>query len=240
MLHIYNAWHAEIDRAVLGTDISAAYLAALISLESSPPGNPHSKRFEPRVYERLLELKHAGRAWGGLKQNDLRRYSDAELKQLATSYGLTQIMGYHCLSLGCTIEELRGEYHLQWAAAYMQFHYGKVAKKRDWPACFRIHNTGRPDGSTHREDYVERGMVRMEYYRKWAKSEGGGILPFSSRDETDESDQNNARENVRDAESRNDANHPGVDPNDRPDDDFGAPSDAASPGRPRSLLDSAL
>ncbi len=172
MLQLYLQLHEEIERAAYGTDISPAYLAALISLESWPPGNRESERFEPKVYENLLDLKHGGEAWGGLRRERIRRISDEELRRFATSYGLTQIMGYHCLSLGCTIEELKGEYHLQWAAAFMQFTYGRRAKRRDWTSCFRIHNTGRPNGRPHRDDYVERGLVRMQYYEEWIRKKG--------------------------------------------------------------------
>ncbi len=172
MLHLYHSLHEEIQRAALGTDVAPEYMAALISLESSPPGNRDSERFEQHVYEKILALKHEGTAWGGLNRKQVRRISDNELRKLATSYGLVQIMGYHCLQLGCEIDELTGPYQLQWAAAYMQFHYGRQAKRSDWEDCFRIHNTGRPDGRTGRRDYVERGIVRMEYYREWMQREG--------------------------------------------------------------------
>ena len=172
MLEIYRKWDAEIQKAVAGTDVSPAYLAALITLESSPPGNRNSIRFEKHVYKRLLELKHDNRAYGGLSRTAVSAYSDQTLKQLATSYGLIQIMGYHCLKLGCRVEELKGDYQLQWAAAYMQFHYGTRAKQKAWEECFRIHNTGRPDGRTGRRDYVERGLTRMRYYEEWIAKKG--------------------------------------------------------------------
>lgn len=172
MLHLYHRLHTDIDRAAKGTDFSPEYMAALISIESSPPGNPYSERFEPAVYQHLLKLKHDAVPWGGVSRTKLRKYSDEELKQLATSYGLVQIMGYHCLAMGCTVDELRGDYQLQWAAVYMQAHYAKPARKSDWSTCFRIHNTGRPDGRPHRSDYVERGLIRMQYYREWIKKQG--------------------------------------------------------------------
>ncbi|MCR9142604.1 MAG: hypothetical protein NXI24_10155 [bacterium] len=172
MLHLYHSLHPEIQQAAKGTDLSPEYIAALISIESSPPGNRDSERFEPNVYRKLLALKKDGAKWGGLDRKAVSKYSDAQLKQLATSYGLVQIMGYHCIALGCEVEELRGDYQLQWAAAYMQFHYAKQARLKDWNACFRIHNTGRPNGRPHRSDYVERGLIRMQYYRDWMQKNG--------------------------------------------------------------------
>lgn len=172
MYKIYHQWHPKIMDAVSGTDISAAYMAALISLESSPPGNARSERFEQHIYERLYNLKHQAQKFGSIKQSDLARYDDAGMRQLATSYGLTQIMGYHCIRMGCTIDELRGEDHLLWAIGYMMNHYQKAAAQKDWQAAFRIHNTGRPDGRPHRADYVERGLLRMEYYQAWIDTRG--------------------------------------------------------------------
>jgi hypothetical protein len=172
MFHLYHRWHEEINRTVLGTDIDPAYLAALISLESSPPGNKRSERFEPVVYERLTELKVLGRPFGGIPREFVLHKSDKALRELSTSYGLTQIMGFHCRELGCSIQDLRSEYHLQWAVAYMQSNYGRQAKKQDWQACFRIHNTGHPQGTTSRKDYVERGLIRMKYYKDWIAKRG--------------------------------------------------------------------
>lgn len=172
MFHIYHRLHSEIETAVDGTEIPASFLAALISLESHPPGNRNSRRFEPKVYQRLLEMKNHGRSFSRLPVEKIRVLSDAELRELATSYGLTQIMGYHCLDLGCSIEDLAGEYHLLWSVAYMRRHYLPQIVKKDWEACFRIHNTGRPEGTTHRSDYAERGLVRMRYYEEWERKKG--------------------------------------------------------------------
>ncbi|MCB1164987.1 MAG: hypothetical protein KDK37_04590 [Leptospiraceae bacterium] len=172
MLHIYHSLNEEIASAVEGTEIPAEYLAALISLESHPAGNRDSQRFEPGVYERLLDLKYSGEPFGYIPRNQVQDLSDDKIHQLATSYGLTQIMGYHCLQLGCSIDDLKGEFHLMWAVAYIREHYGKKIAERDWEACFRIHNTGRADGTTSRKDYVERGLKRMEYYHKWMEKQG--------------------------------------------------------------------
>lgn len=172
MLHLYHSLNEEIDEAVEGTEIPPEYLAALISLESHPAGNRDSRRFEPGIYERLLELKYSGEPFGYIPRRKVENLNDEKLRELATSYGLTQIMGYHCLELGCSIEDLKGEFHLLWAVAYIRDHYGKQVKQKDWDACFRIHNTGRADGTTARKDYVEKGLRRMEYYRKWMDKEG--------------------------------------------------------------------
>lgn len=176
MWRLYNRWHQKIFEAVNGTDISQQYMAAIISLESHPPGNPDSKRFEPRIYERLLKSRDQNKRFGNIKRSSLLGLSDEKLKEYATSYGLTQIMGFHCIKLGCTIDELKGKDHLIWAIGFMQLSYSRPAKKMDWPSCFRIHNTGKKSGKTTRKDYVERGLIRMKYYTKWMKKNGKIML----------------------------------------------------------------
>ena len=147
-------------------------MAAVISLETSPPGNWNSKRFEAHIYQRLLALKQEGRAFGSISRKKLLKYSDQELRQFATSYGPTQMMGYHCLQINCSISDLKGPYHLQWAAAWMEANYGSYALRGDWAACFRIHNTGRPNGKTYHANYVQKGLQRMNYYEKWLHRKG--------------------------------------------------------------------
>lgn len=172
MLHLYFKLDKEISRAARGTDITPAYLAAIISLESHPPGNRDSERFEPYIFDRLKDLRDGDRPFGKIRRAAIVRMTDPQLRELATSYGLTQVMGYHCLELGCSIQDLRGPYHLQWAVEYMVRHYGPHARKRDWEACFRIHNTGRPYGETTRKDYAEVGQLRMRYYDHWVQNRG--------------------------------------------------------------------
>ncbi len=167
MFQLYHAFHEKIWQASHGTLIPEAYLAALISLETSPPGNWESKRFEKHIYKRLKELKYSGKTFGSISRKAVKRRNDGELRQLATSYGPTQLMGYHCLQIGCTIKELSGKYHLQWAIIWMEKQYGKYARRGHWESCFRIHNTGRPDGKTYHKGYVKRGLKRMRYYEKW-------------------------------------------------------------------------
>ncbi len=172
MWRLYHALQRDIWQASYGTDIPEAYLATIISLESYPPGNQHSKRFEKHIYQRLLKAKQNRQAFGNISWTKLRKYNDSQLRQFATSYGLTQIMGYHCLQIGCSIEELSGPYHLQWAITWMEKKYGKYARRGDFQACLRIHNTGRPNGRTYHKNYVQKGLRRIDYYNKWKKRKG--------------------------------------------------------------------
>ena len=172
MLQLYHSMQRQLWEASYGTAIPETYLAAVISLESSPPGNWESERFEAHIYQRLLALKRGERSFGSISRREILKYSDKEIRQFATSYGPTQMMGYHCLKLNCSISDLKGPYHLQWAIAWMEKTYASYARRGNWEACFRIHNTGRPKGRTYHRDYVRKGLERMRYYERWLQSKG--------------------------------------------------------------------
>ena len=172
MFQVYHSLGRKIWEASYGTTIPESYLAAVLSLETSPPGNWDSERFEAHVYRRLLALKNEGKAFGSIPRKELLQYSDRDLRQFATSYGPTQMMGYHCFKIQCSINELKGPYHLQWAVTWMEKNYASYARRGDWEACFRIHNTGRPNGRTYHRNYVQKGLERMEYYERWALRKG--------------------------------------------------------------------
>ncbi len=172
MYYIYQKYHQQILYAVDGTEIPASYLAALISLESYPLGDWDSERFEIKIYNRLIDLKYRGIAFGNVPRDKIIKLNDNEIKQLATSYGLTQIMGYHCLSLGCSIDDLRGSDHLLWSVDFIRKNYLQYIKSNKWEECFRIHNSGRPTGKTFNKNYAEKGIKRMKLYEKWIKKKG--------------------------------------------------------------------
>jgi hypothetical protein len=172
MYHIYHSLHDDIITATKDTNVDPAYLAALISLESNPPGNKNSNRFESSVQQRLLALRNEKKPFGKIPERAVSDLTDDEIKALSHSYGLVQIMGYHCIDLGCTIDDLTGENQLKWAVTYMQDHYRKQITMKDWESCFRIHNTGQSSGEPPRKDYVERGMMRMKLYSELMKTNG--------------------------------------------------------------------
>lgn len=181
MYLIYHHYHQKIEFATKGTEIPPEYMGALISLESHPPGNWDSQRFEPKIYERLLRLKYNNEPFSYIPKEKVASLTEEELRQLATSYGPTQIMGYHCLELGCSIDDLKGENHLLWSIAFIRKHYLKCIVQKKWDVCFRIHNTGKPDGNPHNKDYVEKGLKRMAYYKKWMEFQGNLVSAFFSR-----------------------------------------------------------
>ena len=101
----------------------------------------------------------------------LARAEDEVLRQLATSWGPTQIMGYHMVGRpGTTRDLLEPMFHYRVALSLLtQFaETYRLDVTRDFAGMFRCWNTGRPDGRTFDPHYVESGLRRMGFYRELA------------------------------------------------------------------------
>jgi hypothetical protein len=101
----------------------------------------------------------------------LAHAQDEALRELATSWGFTQIMGYHMVGrAGTTRDLLKPSFHYrvalsllaQFAATY------QLDVAREFAEMFRCWNTGRPDGQTFDPQYVKSGLRRMELCREFA------------------------------------------------------------------------
>ena len=97
----------------------------------------------------------------------LAKTPDEALRELATSWGLTQIMGYHMVGRTGTPRDLvEPRFHLRVAqellAEFAERYELNLA--RDFAEMFRCWNTGQPYGVTTDPAYVENGQRRMEQY----------------------------------------------------------------------------
>ncbi len=170
------------------TRLPPAFLAALIAGESG--GNNEAKRFEPGVLHALWEVLLGRKAaYGSISRADLVAYVSAlepnaparslatlpadafqRVDGLATSWGLTQIMGYHVLErpLGpMKLEVLKQPtLHLAFAVRLLMSFAAefRLDLAKDFEQLFRCWNTGQPDGKTFDSDYVENGLARMTIY----------------------------------------------------------------------------
>jgi hypothetical protein len=99
----------------------------------------------------------------------MARTSDEALRELATSWGYTQIMGYHLIGRGGTVQDLLDpQFHFRLALALLaefaaHFELNLAAEFREMFCCW---NTGRPDGATFNPEYADKGLSRMEIYRR--------------------------------------------------------------------------
>ena len=159
----------EVTRYAGEFKLPSSYLMALIILESSgrkiiPP------RFEPQVYKRLKEVKMGERvSFEHVMPEHLADASDEALKNLASSWGPYQLMGYKCLLLGIKIRDIRGKDAIYWGTKWIDITYGNELRAGNYRDAFHIHNTGRRypifgKPFTHDPEYVNRGISYMKQF----------------------------------------------------------------------------
>jgi hypothetical protein len=188
MEEIRAKWGQEIARARLASSVPESFLAALVANESG--GDPNAHRFEKGVLHDIWEvLQGRSQAYGSIKRVDLLNYLMAPVVSLpvgqngvasivsgtllrvdglATSWGLTQIMGYETLPLRTTIADLRfpasslretlrilADFANRW----------QLDLASEFAELFRCWNTGRPHNATTADpNYVPNGIARMKIY----------------------------------------------------------------------------
>ena len=155
----------EVEALAQKHQLSAAYLKALIVLESSGRSDV-TERFEKHIYLKLKKVKAGKMKMGNITASDLKNCSDQALRNLASSWGPFQLMGYHCFQLGINISDLRGKGSIRWAVKWIDDTYGPIIRDKKFEQAFRIHNSGQPDGGTTDPHYVENGLAAMEYFEQ--------------------------------------------------------------------------
>lgn len=147
------------------------YLMALIVLECSGI-KPAGHRYEKGVYKKLLEVRSGERRkFENIRQHHLEGASDEALKNLATSWGPFQLMGYKCIALGAQVNDIRGDGATKWGVIWIEEEYGKMLRKGKFKDAFHIHNTGQKyprsgKPRTHDPSYVDRGLRYIDHYRE--------------------------------------------------------------------------
>jgi hypothetical protein len=195
MTRIRSAWGTAIAQACAASSVPPSFLAALIANESG--GNANARRFEKGVLDSLWEvLLGRAPAYGSLKRDDLLRFiqppalppvgssvtvatatvggapqlpdSMQRLDSLATSYGLTQVMGYEAITF-----HLDGVTRLQDPDGELPISLNMLADfarrfgldlAADFPEMFDCWNTGRPHRPTADPQYIPNGLARKAIY----------------------------------------------------------------------------
>ena len=167
-------YQADVKKYAKEFNLPPSYLMALIILECS--GKKEIKpRFEKSVYKRLKDLKNKKRKkLEDLTYKDVKDSNNAALKNLASSWGPFQLMGYKCVGLGITVADLRGENRVYWAIKWIDMEYGDMLRKKRYKDAFHYHNTGHvyPKNNkpnTYDPKYVQKGIVYMKYFEKVLK-----------------------------------------------------------------------
>lgn len=167
------------------SSVRPAFLAALIANESG--GDANAKRFEPGVLSALWQVLLGRKAaYGSIGAADLIQFvandataairaaqslpTDAfqRLDSLATSWGLTQIMGYEDLKFGAAgpqdfqTPEVALRFTVKMLADFAQRWNLDLAT--DYDRLFDCWNTGRPHAPTADPNYIANGRMRMAIY----------------------------------------------------------------------------
>ncbi len=163
----------DIRRLAQKYDLSQEYLMSLIMLECSGRRNV-PPRFEKSVYKRLQDVKAGKKTLEGISVDDLRDANDDALRNLASSWGPFQLMGYKCFHLNIQIKDLRGDNSLEHGVEWINSTYGDYIRQGRFADAFHIHNTGRPvpkNGKcqTYDHNYVPNGLMYMEVFRERMK-----------------------------------------------------------------------
>jgi len=184
MKSIRDKFHVEIQQVAAGSSVPAEFLAALVAGESG--GRPDAKRFERGVLASLWEVLQ-GRAanFGSIGRSDLLTYilpiadprtplsqqlttAMQRLDSLATSWGLTQIMGYEAIPFGVDAgtftPPLSSLHYTCRMLADFAAHKGLDLTK-DFSELLDCWNTGRPHAPTADPAYIPNGLARMAIYR---------------------------------------------------------------------------
>jgi hypothetical protein len=157
---------AEVETYAKQFNLPAAYLKAVIVLESSGRKNV-PPRFENKVFEKLKKVRDGKmRNLEGIAREKIKDASDEALKNLASSWGPFQVMGYKCIELDVKLEDIRSKEAIYWGVYWINKNYGDFLRNRKYEAAFRIHNTGSPTGKTHNSNYVSNGMKYMRAFEK--------------------------------------------------------------------------
>lgn len=152
-------------------ELPADYLLALIALECEGYRDVKS-RFEPYIFKKLQKVRDGKlENFEGIVKQDIYNSNDDALKNLASSWGPFQIMGYQCFHLDIKIKQLRGKNTIYYGALWIKKMYGEYLEKKKYKDAFHLHNTGQKHPlygppRTHNRKYVPRGLKYMKKFEK--------------------------------------------------------------------------
>lgn len=175
---------AAIRDACSFSTVAEAFLAALVAGESG--GNENAKRFEPRVFAALWEVVQGRtKAYGSIQQGDILAFCSGSktgsvpltwsfasalqrLDSLATSWGLTQIMGYEAIPFALQVSDLALPATGLRATLRMLAEFATrdgLDVTKNFSELFDCWNTGRPHAATADPHYIPNGLARMKLYQ---------------------------------------------------------------------------
>ena len=131
------------------------------------------RQIEDRLHPKAAEFhaRYLTRAFAAGQGEQIAALRDEVLRELATSWGFTQIMGYHVLGRGRSVRDLvdPGRHYglaVELLAEFARDYHLDLG--REFEPMFRCWNTGQPHGKTYDPAYVENGVRRMGLYAEVA------------------------------------------------------------------------
>ena len=131
------------------------------------------RQIEDRLHPKAPEFhaRYLTGAFAAGQGEPIAALRDEVLRELATSWGFTQIMGYHVLGRRPRVRDLLdpGRHYSLAVELLAEFaHDYQLDLGREFEPMFRCWNTGQPHGKTYDPAYVENGMRRMDLYAEVA------------------------------------------------------------------------
>jgi hypothetical protein len=199
MTSIRTKWGGTIAEACKSSTVPESFLAALTANESG--GNPDAKRFEHGVLTSLWDVL-AGRkaAYGSLGRSDIVNFIATQpvgpalvaapgstsiitravqrLDGLATSWGLTQVMGYEAIVFSIDTSDLLVPLSGLRVSLRMISQFATVRDldvTKNFDELFDCWNTGRPHSPTADPQYIPNGLARMQLYESLLHPDTGAV-----------------------------------------------------------------
>lgn len=151
--------------------LNANYLKALIILECSGQKKPPA-RFEKHIYDKLIMLKEGNiDSFEDITHEMIKDTPESIIKEMASSWGPFQIMGYKCVNLNINIDDLKGENNFFFSTKWIDDTYGNFVRTKRYKDAFHIHNAGKmyPDSGetlTYDKNYVTNGLKYIQYFHE--------------------------------------------------------------------------
>lgn len=191
MQKIAGQYHALLASETAGSEIPEAFIAALVGNETG--GDTSKTRFEPAIFQTLAMVLIGQKShYGVMGTQDLLMYVSPEdafhpytgpatpdgfigrlnrLKTLATSWGLTQILGIDALALNKSLGMIRpgnprGQIDLTVTLLEDFAKRFSLDPKLHAAELFRCWNGGTPTAETADPNYVQNGLNRQNVYEQ--------------------------------------------------------------------------
>lgn len=151
-------------------NIPPSYVLAIIGLECSGR-KIIPRRFEKHIYRQLKQVKNGQlKQFERIEQKDLINQNENDLRELSSSWGPMQIMGYKSIPMKINRKDFDKANRVAIGIDWISKNYGTYLREGKFKDAFHIHNTGKPYPKygkpfTYRKNYVNDGLRLMDSFK---------------------------------------------------------------------------